>query len=187
MSHKILPFLTVAGPLIAAIAIIAGLSAILPAAPWQSDPLISPLKLVADRDEAGFTTVTKVGDTITYTLILTTASASPVNGLLTDTLDAIASIVPGSEVASSGSVTFTGNTLYWSGQMAPPDVVTITFRAKLTTTLPPPGPLVNTAIAGQPGGITLTSNAVTTTLEPYYAYLPIVMKPVMIYLPIVFR
>ncbi len=187
MSHKALPPITIIGPLIAAITVLAGLSSILPSAPWQTDPLVSPLKLVADRDEAGFSTVTKVGDTITYTLILTTASASPITGVLTDTVDTIADGVPGSAVASSGSVTLTGNTLYWSGQMAPPDTVTITFRAKLTTTLPPPGPLVNTAIAGSAGGATMTSNPVTTTLQPYYAYLPIVVKPAMVYLPIVWR
>ncbi len=187
MSNKVLPPITVIGPLIAAIALIAGLSSVLPARPWQSDPLVSPLKLVADRNEAGFTTLTKVGDTITYTLILTTASSSAIAGVLTDTLDPIAQIVPGSQAASSGSVTLSGNTLYWSGQMAPPDTVTITFRATLTKTLPPLGPLVNTAIAGQVGGVTLTSNPVTTTLEPYYAYLPIVVKPAMVYLPIIQR
>ncbi len=189
MSSKILSLFTIVVPLIAAIAVLVGLSSILPSEPWQTapldNPLVSPLKFVADRDEAGSSTVTKVGDTVTYTLILTTASTSPITGVLTDAVDPIADVVPGSETASSGSVTLIGNTLYWSGPMAPPDTVTITFRAKLTTTLPPPGPLVNTAIAGSAGGVTLTSNPVTTTLQPYYAYLPIVVKPAIVHLPIV--
>ncbi len=186
MSHKVLPPITVIGPLIAVIVLIAGLSSILPARPWQSDPLVSPLKLVADRDEAGFTTITRVGDTITYTLILTTSSAVPVTASLTDTVGNIAQLTPGSAIASAGLVTVTGNTLAWTGPLAVTQPVTIAFRALLTTTLPP-GPLVNTATVGLPGGGITATNRVTTTLVAEMAYLPIVVKPRMVYLPIAQR
>jgi len=190
MLRKVLSSLTIAGPLIAALAIIAGLSSVLPSAPWQINPLISPLKLVADRDEAGVTTVTKVGDTITYTLILTTSNASPVTTAVTDTVASVAQVVPGSATASSGSVTVTGNTVAWSGSVATNQPVTITFRAVLSTILPPPAlPLVNTATVAQAGGALSVTNQVTTTLIADYAYLPIVRGPreYFAYLPIVRR
>lgn len=191
MSHRTLSALTVAGSLVAAIAIIAGLSSVLPSAPWQVDPLVSPLKLVADRDESGLTTVTKVGDTITYTLILTTSSALPVTTAMTDTVDStLAQPIAGSAVASSGSVAVVGNTLTWSGTVSTTQPVTITFSAVLSTILPPPAvPLVNTATVVQAGGAVSVTNQVTTTLIADYAYLPIVLTrpPYAVYLPVVQR
>ena len=190
MLRKPFPALTIVGPLIAAMAIIAGLSSVLPSAPWQVNPLISPLKLVADRDEAGVTTVTKVGDTITYTLILTTSNASPLTTAVTDTVAGVAQVDAGSATASSGFVNVTGNTVTWSGSVATSQPVTITFRAVLSTILPPPAlPLVNTATVAQAGGALSVTNQVTTTLIADYAYLPIVRGPreYFAYLPIVRR
>ncbi|MGQ9815944.1 MAG: hypothetical protein ACUVR3_12495 [Candidatus Roseilinea sp.] len=193
MSHKGLSSITIVGPLLATIAIIAGLSSFLSVEPWQlsplTSPLISPLKLVADRDESGLTTVTTVGDTITYTLVLTTSSASPVTTVLTDTVDnTLAQLIAGSATASSGSVAVTANTLVWSGTVSTTQPVNITFSVALSTILPPPAQsLVNVATVLQQGGGISVTNPVTTTLTAYNVYLPIVVKPARVYLPIVFR
>jgi len=146
-------------------------------------PLTSPLKFVADRDESGLATQTKTNDVITYTLVVYGNGISTETMALTDTVGSNGTIAPASASASSGTANISGNTLTWSGSVGPTDIVTITFNVQLTSTLAVTQ-LVNSYTLFVGSGV-VGSNLVTTTISPYYAYLPIVYKPRYVYIPIV--
>jgi hypothetical protein len=152
-----------------------------------NSPLASPIKFVSDRDEGlGVTTTTKTRDVITYTLVLSGVNVGT-TAQVTDTVGPNGSIVPGSAGASSGPApSVSGNTVTWSGSVPAGQLVTITFRVELTSTLVVTQ-LVNSFSVGN-GSVLNASNLVTTTIEPYQAYLPIVKgPPYRVYIPIVFR
>ncbi len=152
-----------------------------------NNPLASPLKFVSDRDEGlGLTTTTKTRDVITYTLVLSGVNVNTAVQV-TDTVAPNGSVVPGSATASSGPApSISGNTVTWSGNVPAGQLVTITFRVALTSTVVVTQ-LVNSFSVGD-GSVLNVSNLVTTTIEPYRAYLPIVKgPPYRAYLPIVYR
>lgn len=151
-----------------------------------SSPLVSPLKQVSDVDEPPATANTaRPNQVITYTLTLSNAGTGPATALLTDTIAVNGSPISGSVTASSGSASISGNTLTWNGALNPGDAVTITFQVQLTSTVSTTL-LTNTFDLAYNGTVT-TSNIVTTTIEPYRAYLPIVRKPAHVFIPIVLR
>ena len=152
-----------------------------------NNPLASPIKFVSDRDEGlGLTTTTKTRDVITYTLVLSGVNVDT-TAQVTDTVGPNGSIVPGSAAASSDSTpSVSGNTVTWSGNVPAGQLVTITFRVELTSTLVVTQ-LVNSFSVGN-GSVLNASNLVTTRIEPYWAYLPIVKgPPYRAYLPIARR
>ncbi len=152
-----------------------------PSAP--AAPLVSPLKLVADRDEAGLNTNTKTNDIITYTLVVFGNGTTTETVSLTDTVGSNGTVLPSSVNATGGTASVTDNTVLWSGIVGPSDIFTITFNVQLTSTLAVTE-LVN-SYALLVGSDVVNSNLVTTTISPYYAYLPIVYKPSYVYVPIV--
>jgi hypothetical protein len=150
-----------------------------------NSPLASPIKYVEDRDEGlGITTNTKTRDAITYTLVLSGVSVNT-TAQVTDTVASNGSVIPGSAVASSSPApSINGNTVTWSGTVPAGQLVTITFRVELTSTLVVTQ-LVNGFTIGNDSSLN-TSNLVTTTIEPYQAYLPIVKAPpYRLYMPVV--
>jgi len=150
------------------------------------NPLASPIKFVSDRDEGlGITTTTKTRDVITYTLVISGVDVDT-NVQVTDTVAPNGSVVPGSANASSGPApVISGNTVTWSGNVPAAQLVTITFRVELTSTLVVTQ-LVNRFDIGN-GSLVNASNLVTTTIEPYRAYLPIARKPHFVYIPVARR
>lgn len=149
-----------------------------------SSPLPSPQKLVSDLDEVLVTTnAARSGEVITYVLVLS-GTGSLTTVFLTDTVGVNGSIVPGSASASAGSLpVVSGNTLTWNGTVGATDLVTITFRVQLVTTLNTLQ--ITNAFQVGDGGNLGTSNVVTTTFGPYHAFIPVVRKPAYIYVPIV--
>lgn len=178
-------FVTLLGGIIVAIAVFA-LSWFVAASPNAPLTLASPLKFVSDRNETlQITTTTKTNDVITYTLVLSGVDVNT-TVFVTDVVGVNGTVVPGSATSSSGPVpTISGNTVTWSGTVAANSLVTLTFRVQLTSTLTLQQ-LVNSFSVGN-GAITNTSNLVTTTIEPYNAYLPIVYKPRFVFIPIARR
>ncbi|MCS6772793.1 MAG: hypothetical protein NZ693_01625 [Thermoflexales bacterium] len=168
------------------VVVVFALSWLITAAPSAPLTLASPLKFVSDRDETlQITTTTKTNDVITYTLVLSGVNVNTTVAV-TDVVGANGTVVLGSAAASSGPApTISGNTVTWAGTVAANSVVTLTFRVKLTGTLSV-AQLVNSFSIGN-GTITNTSNLVTTTIEPYRAYVPIVRKPRLVFVPIVYR
>lgn len=175
---------------LASLAIALTLSQVLSGSPTPlsilSSPLVSPLKRVSDADETLVTTNTsRPNHIITYTLTLSNAGTGSATVLLTDTIAVNGSPISGSATASSGLASISGNTLTWNGALNPGDAVTITFQVQLTSTVSTTL-LTNTFDLAYNGTVT-TSNIVTTTIEPYRAYLPIVRKPAHVFIPIVLR
>ncbi len=153
-----------------------------------NSPLVSPIKFVSDRDEGlGSTTTTKTRDVITYTLVLSGVNVNT-TVQLTDTVAPNGIVVPGSATASSSPApSINGNIVTWSGNVPAGQLVTITFRVELTSTLAVTQ-LVNSFSVGNDSLIN-TSNLVTTTIEPQRVHIPIVKRPYRanIYIPIVRR
>jgi hypothetical protein len=158
-----------------------------PPAPMSAlnSSLASPIKFVSDRDQGlGLTSTTKTRDVVTYTLVLSGVNNNA-SVQVTDTVAPNGSVVPGSATASSGSApVISGNTVTWSGNVPAGQLVTITFQVELTSTLVVTQ-LVNSFSIGNDSALN-ASNLVTTTIEPYWAYLPIVKgPPYRVYIPIV--
>jgi uncharacterized repeat protein (TIGR01451 family)/fimbrial isopeptide formation D2 family protein/LPXTG-motif cell wall-anchored protein len=93
-----------------------------------------------------------IGDTVTYTLTVTQQGTAAVPGAaLVDDLSEVlddAAFVDGSETATAGDLARRGTTLTWKGDLAVGQVVTITYRVRVTgggdttlrnTVAPPPG------------------------------------------------
>ena len=108
----------------------------------------------------------RLGETLTYTLIITNLSAWSAGGpLVTDTLPA-ETTWGGYAQASTGYVTVTNNLLRWTGTLPASSVQTITYSALVKADLPIGTIITNTAaIDNRTGGITTTS-PVTITVGP---------------------
>ena len=108
----------------------------------------------------------RLGEILTYTLMITNHSAWSAGGpLVTDTLPA-ETIWSGYAQASTGYVTVTNNLLRWTGTLPGSTAQTITYSALVKPDLPIGAIITNTAtIDNRTGGITTTS-PVTVTVGP---------------------
>jgi len=91
--------------------------------------------LSLDKSVAG---VFEAGQTLTYTLQLRAPGAVPLaSELITDTVPAPLSVVPGSASATTGEVLIVGDTVTWTGPADPVDPPVISFRAMIDPGAPP--------------------------------------------------
>jgi uncharacterized repeat protein (TIGR01451 family) len=111
---------------------------------------------------------------VTYTVRLQGLSMpSTVTVSLLDVVPPGLAYISGTLKASSGVITPSAPSLYWSGVLSPTPIVTITYAARVTTTARTA--IVNTANVSAPGYTTVPLNA-TIIANGYGAYLPIIAR-----------
>ncbi len=92
-------------------------------------------------------TIPMPGDPVSYTIILQNSGAETATVYLTDTLPISVTYISGTLAASSGTAVFsdTSGTVYWEGDIAAGGLVTLTFAATVSPTLPTGALVTNTA------------------------------------------
>ncbi|MER8097109.1 DUF7507 domain-containing protein [Streptomyces goshikiensis] len=108
------------------------------------------------------------GNTITYRLTVTNTGAVVANGDFTDDLSDVlddATLVPGSLTSTTGTATLTGNTLNWSGTLAPGGTATVTYKVRVNSPDTGDRRLVNYAAPTAPGGSCASARTCTVTIE----------------------
>jgi uncharacterized repeat protein (TIGR01451 family) len=111
---------------------------------------------------------------VTYTIKLQGLSIPPtVTVSLMDVMPPGLSYISGTLKASTGALTASAPSLYWSGVLSPAPLVTITYATLVTTTAR--AAIVNTAYVSAPGYTTVPLNAAIIA-NGYSTCLPIVIK-----------
>ncbi|WP_329102517.1 DUF7927 domain-containing protein [Streptomyces sp. NBC_01439] len=108
------------------------------------------------------------GNAITYRLTVKNTGAVAANGDFTDDLSDVlddATFVPGSLTSTTGSASLTGNTLTWTGTLAPGSTATVTYKVEVNSPDKGDHALVNYAAPTAPGGTCATSRACTVTVH----------------------
>ncbi len=115
------------------------------------------------------------GQEITYTINLQNLNIAANTGVkVTDTIPAGLAYVPGSLTATSGLKNDSGApTLTWSGTLGPTSIVTITYRATVTTHTTQA--ITNTAVISATDMPTIRSSAVVL-IDPLQEFLPLLKK-----------
>jgi uncharacterized repeat protein (TIGR01451 family) len=139
-------------------------------------PDLAPSYKAASVEHAGF------GEHVAYTVVISNATG-PLSEtvLFTDVVPAGMGYVPGTLTATTGAaVDVFAPTLTWSGVLTPSPVITITYAAAVTYTVPGstaifPQVITNTATIAAPGYQTITRTAVVRT-NWYSVYLPLVLR-----------
>jgi uncharacterized repeat protein (TIGR01451 family) len=118
-------------------------------------------------------TVLRMGELVSYTIVVSNVGDTAVTVRVTDTLAVSATLV-----SATPGYNQTGQTLVWSGVNVPAGgtaVLTITARA--ASGLLPGGYLLNNSVLiGTADGET-TRNAPLVTVQPWRAFVPIVRRP----------
>jgi uncharacterized repeat protein (TIGR01451 family) len=132
-------------------------------------------------------TVVRMGELVSYTIVISNAGSADVAVTITDTLAVSATLVG----ATPGYLQ-SGQTLVWSGVNVPAGgtaVLTITVRAG-SGPLPGGYTLANSVTIGAVDG-EIVRDAPAVTVEPWRAFVPIVMRPPdllpRVFIPIVMR
>ncbi|MEU8773554.1 hypothetical protein [Streptomyces sp. NPDC048606] len=108
------------------------------------------------------------GDTISYTITVKNTGPTAAAGNFTDDLGDVlddATLVPGSVNATTGTATVTGETLDWTGTLAPGATATITYQVRVNAPDTGDRVLTNTAVPTAPGGTCTTSRSCTVTIK----------------------
>ncbi|MFE2149247.1 hypothetical protein ACFXAO_04350 [Streptomyces lavendulae] len=108
------------------------------------------------------------GDTITYRVTVRNTGAIAATGDFSDDLGDVlddATLVPGTVTSTTGTANVTGDTLTWTGTLAPGATATITYRVTVDTPDTGDRTLTNTAVPTAPGGTCATSRACTVTIK----------------------
>ncbi|MFF3089657.1 hypothetical protein ACFVRB_32140 [Streptomyces nojiriensis] len=108
------------------------------------------------------------GNTITYRLTVRNTGTVAANGDFTDDLGDVlddAAFVPGSLTSTTGSAALAGNTLTWTGTLAPGNTATVTYKVKVNSPDTGDRSLVNYAAPTAPGGTCATSRACIVTID----------------------
>lgn len=113
-------------------------------------------------------TAAKLGDVLTYTMIVTNPSALPATGVvLTDPIPSGTAFVPGSVTVNGSPSADLPNTGINIGTLAAGASAVVTFLVAIGNTLPNPNPIPNTATVDFAEGNPTPSNTVTTLVfEP---------------------
>ena len=140
--------------------------------PFTVESAIGNVDNVDTRKEAVPTAV-RMGELVSYTIVISNAGSAAVTARVTDTLAVSATLVS----ATPGYVQ-SGQTLVWSGVNVPAGgtaVLTITVRAA-SGPLPEGYTLFNSMTIGAADGEILR-NAPAVQVEPWRAFVPIVQRP----------
>ncbi|MCI4082292.1 DUF11 domain-containing protein [Streptomyces sp. MMS21 TC-5] len=108
------------------------------------------------------------GNTITYRLTVTNTGTTAANGDFTDDLSDVlddATFVPGSLTSTSGSANLTGNTLTWTGTLAPGGTATVTYQVRVNTPDTGDHTLVNYVAPTAPGGSCSSARSCSVTIH----------------------
>jgi uncharacterized repeat protein (TIGR01451 family) len=154
--------------------------------PYTSRILIYDGEAVPDLSPSTKTasvTTPSIGDLITYVITVRNLSGPMTHTVaLTDVVPSGLDYVSGTLHASSGTWDdVLAPTLTWTGTLAPSPVITITYAAVVTCTVPSTGTITlpqvitNMAIIVVPNCQTITRTA-TIIANPYQVYLPLLLK-----------
>ena len=132
-------------------------------------PDLSPSNKVASRPMVSF------GETLTYTIsIINQGSSLTETVSLTDTIPTGLTYVPGSLMATSGTVDdSSAPTLYWNGLLTPTPTVTLTYA--VTVNSEETQVLTNSVVITAPRQPSLTRSA-TVIINGHTIYLPLVFR-----------
>lgn len=115
------------------------------------------------------------GEALTYTIVLTNPGPVLPSVWLTDTLPNTAYLVNGSVTASSGSWGLSGRVLTWTGAVASPLSMTMTYVMTTSSALTLPAAILNTALIDDGRGNIHTRTA-EAIIGGYAVLLPIMRK-----------
>ncbi|MEU6312330.1 hypothetical protein [Streptomyces sp. NPDC047014] len=108
------------------------------------------------------------GTTVTYRVTVTNTGTVAGNGDFTDDLSDVlddATFVAGSLSSTSGTANLTGNTLTWTGTLAPGGTATVTYQVRVDTPDTGDRMLVNYAAPTAPGGSCATARSCSVTIH----------------------
>lgn len=120
-------------------------------------------------------TVPLPGDPVSYTIVLLNTGAETATVYLTDTLPISVTYISGTLMATAGAAVFsdTTGTVYWEGDIASGDAVSITFAATVSWTAPAGSLITNTAYFSDQ---TMTYQAGATFKVAHLLRWPIMLK-----------
>jgi uncharacterized repeat protein (TIGR01451 family) len=154
--------------------------------PFTVQSGIGNLDNAGTRKEAA-PTVVRMGELVSYTIVLSNSGDAAVTARVTDTLAVSATLV-----SATPGYAQSGQTLAWSNVNVPAGgtaVLTVTVRAA-SGPLPGGYALGNSVTIGTADG-QITRNAPAVTVEPWRAFVPIVQRPPdlapRVFMPIVMR
>jgi len=154
--------------------------------PFGVEQAIGNLDNAGTRKEATPTAV-RMGELVSYTIVLSNSGDAAVTARVTDTLAVSATLV-----SATPGYAQSGQTLVWSGVNVPAGgtaVLTVTVRAA-SGPLPEGYTLFNSVIVGTADG-EIVRSAPGVTVEPWRAFVPVVMRPPdllsRVFIPVVMR
>jgi uncharacterized repeat protein (TIGR01451 family) len=116
------------------------------------------------------------GYPVTYTITLATISPSGIeNAAVTDSLPDTLTYVDGSLTATGGHANYSSGVITWTGPVNAVSTQTITFRATVSQTARG-SVIVNQALI-ESGEERFSRTAAVRVPPPYYAYLPLIIRP----------
>jgi uncharacterized repeat protein (TIGR01451 family) len=154
--------------------------------PFGVEQAIGNLDNAGTRKEATPTAV-RMGELVSYTIVLSNSGDAAVTARVTDTLAVSATLV-----SATPGYAQSGQTLAWSNVVVPAGgtaVLTVTVRAA-SGPLPEGYTLFNSVIVGTADG-EIVRSAPGVTVEPWRAFVPVVMRPPdllsRVFIPVVMR
>jgi len=118
-------------------------------------------------------TLTRVGELVTYTVVLSNSGSTAVTVQMTDTLAVSATLVS----ATSGYVQ-SGGTLIWSSVIVPAGgVATLTITVRAASELLPGGYTLDNSVQIGTADGQIVRNAPSVAVMPWQAFVPVVRRP----------
>ena len=127
---------------------------------------------LATSGKLAYPLAARPGDVITYTIQVKNTGAGPASAILTDTIPAGTTYVPGSAWAGNGTVQFdeTNKLIVWTGRVPPAGLSEISFAVQVLGPLP----IYNDVTINDGAGQTFTFSARPVTAHALF--LPMIMK-----------